>query len=241
MSRILQIETATEICSVSLSNTGVLEDIREISEGRSHAGTLTVFINEILKGNNLSAGDLDAIAVSSGPGSYTGLRIGVSVVKGICYGADLPLIAIPTLEAMYEGLKDKLSLEGRDVDNDAVFVPMIDARRMEVYLAMFNYEGIVVKETCAVIIDPETFNNLLRKNKVHFFGSGSDKLIYTIKSENAIFERGFKMSSANMINIAHRKFKSQQFENIAYFEPFYLKDFIATTPKNKMKFKTEAD
>jgi len=238
---ILNIETATDICSVSLSNNGILKDIREISEGRSHAGTLTVFINEILESNKLSACDLNAVAVSMGPGSYTGLRIGVSVAKGICYGADLPLIAIPTLEAMFVGMQDKLRLEGMDIKSDDIFAPMIDARRMEVYLALFNAEGNVVKETSAVIIEPETFQSYLRKNKMYFFGSGSEKLSNIIISENAIFNGGFKISSSYMIPIAQMKFEKQQFENIAYFEPFYLKDFLATIPKDKMKFKTEAD
>jgi tRNA threonylcarbamoyladenosine biosynthesis protein TsaB len=241
MSILLHIETATDICSVSLSDNGNLKDILEISEGRSHAATLTVFIKEILEKNNLSAKDLDAVAVSMGPGSYTGLRIGVSVAKGICYGSDIPLIAVPTLEAMYVGMKDKLLRGGESIGSDTIFVPMIDARRMEVYLIIFNSEGTVIKDTSAVIVEPETFDSLLRKNKLYFFGSGSGKLSQTIVSENAIFDEEFKISSSFMLPIAQKKFERQQFEDVAYFEPFYLKDFIATIPKNKLKFKTEAD
>jgi tRNA threonylcarbamoyladenosine biosynthesis protein TsaB len=238
---ILHIETATDICSVSLSKNGKQIDIQEKSEERSHASTLTVFINEIFERNRLSANELSAVAVSMGPGSYTGLRIGVSVAKGICYGTDIPLIAIPTLEAMYIGLRDKLHLENHEIPGNSIFAPMIDARRMEVYMSMFNSEGVVVRETSAIVVEPETFNDILRNNKIYFFGTGAAKLNQTIIHDNAIFIDGFELSSNYMIPIAERKLKNKLFENVAYFEPFYLKDFIATIPKNKMKFKTEAD
>ena len=230
---ILHIETATDICSVSLAKDGKLVDIREKSEQRSHAGILTVYIREMFEKNCLSASNLSAVAVSMGPGSYTGLRIGVSVAKGICYGANIPLIAVSTLEAIYTGMRDKLLHEKAEISADTFFAPMIDARRMEVYVSIFNAAGEIVKNTSAVVVEADSFNSYL-SHQVYFFGTGSDKLNQTILSKNAIFVNDFKISSAFMIPIAYRKLKNEDFEDVAYFEPFYLKDFIATTPKNRM-------
>jgi tRNA threonylcarbamoyladenosine biosynthesis protein TsaB len=234
MAMILHIETATDICSVSLARNGRIVDIREKSEDRSHASTLTVFISEILEKNNLSSDELNAVAVSMGPGSYTGLRIGVSVAKGICYGAGIPLIAVPTLEAMYIGMREKLQNAKVKIDPKTVFAPMLDARRMEVYVSLFGIDGKIVEETSALIVGTETFNSYLTENKVYFFGAGSKKLTNTIVNNNAIFVDDFNISSAFMIPIACERFENKVFEDLAYFEPFYLKDFIATTPKRRL-------
>jgi tRNA threonylcarbamoyladenosine biosynthesis protein TsaB len=233
MSLIVQIETATEVCSVSLAEDGKLIAMKETHESRSHAGVLATFINELLEENRIVTKKLSAVAVSMGPGSYTGLRIGVSIAKGLCYGAGIPLIAVSTLESMYLGLLNQLKAKGEAYDQNALFAPMIDARRMEVYTCLFNTEGRMLGETQALILDKDIFRSILKDHKVFFFGSGADKFTPLLEDENARFINNFTSSSADMVTIAYQRYRKQNFENLAYFEPYYLKDFITTIPKKK--------
>jgi tRNA threonylcarbamoyladenosine biosynthesis protein TsaB len=233
MALILYIETATEVCSVVLANEKGVIDSRENTEGRSHASVLTLFIEDILKTYNISARQLDAIAVSSGPGSYTGLRIGVSVAKGICYGANLPLIAVPTLQSMACGFIGQLPVT-TEIDDDTWYCPMIDARRLEVYTALYNRKGDMQSETSAQIIDENSFAGILSVRKIFFFGNGSDKCREIITHPNAKFHPGFVPSAKDMVKTSEKLFHEKKFEDVAYFEPYYLKDFMATIPKNKV-------
>ncbi|MGD2033743.1 MAG: tRNA (adenosine(37)-N6)-threonylcarbamoyltransferase complex dimerization subunit type 1 TsaB [Bacteroidales bacterium] len=231
---ILNIETATEICSVSLSQDDRVIALKETDKEKSHASVLSVFIHDLLKENGLEGKSPDAIAVSMGPGSYTGLRIGVSVAKGLCYGFDIPLIPVPTLEAMSLALIEKLKSEKADIPGNALFSPMLDARRMEVYMALFTAENKIVKDTTAQIITENTFDQLLSKHSIYFFGSGSGKVSELISHENAFFISEFTPSSADLAPVAYAKYKAGEFADLAYFEPFYLKDFITTKPGKKI-------
>jgi tRNA threonylcarbamoyladenosine biosynthesis protein TsaB len=233
MALILHIETATETCSVALANDQGLMDYRENNEGRSHAALLTVFIDDILQKNNLQVRQLDALAVSSGPGSYTGLRIGISAAKGLCFGASKPLISVSTLQSMAFGFMEKMIIE-INKDINAWLCPMIDARRQEVYTSFFDSQGNVQGEVSAEIIEEHSFLHILSKRKVFFFGNGSDKCREIIRHPNAIFVSGFHPSAKNMIKLADKSFQGKDFKDVAYFEPLYLKDFVATTPKNKV-------
>ena len=222
MSIILGIETSTKICSVAVSDGKKLLAIEEEGGAYSHSEKLTVFIQKVLAKANVQLKDLDVIAVSKGPGSYTGLRIGVSVAKGLCYALEKPLIAVDTLQAM---ARNSL-LSGN------LLCPMIDARRMEVYTALYNRENKSVTPISAKIIDENSFSEELTNNQITFFGDGAEKCMEVLgKSANAKFyDKGFP--SAEFINqIALEKFNQQDFEDVAYFEPYYLKDFIGTTPK----------
>jgi tRNA threonylcarbamoyladenosine biosynthesis protein TsaB len=230
MCRILQIETATDVCSVSVAENGKVFAMKETQEGRSHAVVLATFINELLLEYKLTMKILDAVAVSKGPGSYTGLRIGVSVAKGICYATGLPLIGVPTLESMSHGLSAQL----KDAGENYLLAPMIDARRMEVYTALFNSALEVVRETHALVIERDSFESFLIDYAIYFFGSGADKLTNIIQHENARFITDFMISSSHMGELAYQLYLKQKFEDIAYFEPFYLKDFITTIPKKKL-------
>lgn len=234
MGKILQIETATEVCSVSIASEGKVLETIETTKGRSHAAVLSVFIQELINKTGLSADNLDAIAVSMGPGSYTGLRIGVSTAKGLSYGAGLPLIAVPTLESMCYGMLEKIKVEKRKICDHALMAPMIDARRMEVYTAVFTQNIVPVQETSALVIESSSFDDLLKKNKLVFFGEGADKLSDIIVHPNAIFIKEFKLSSAFMTISSFNRFRRKDFVDVAYFEPYYLKDFITTTPKKKL-------
>jgi len=235
MDRILLIETATEVCSVALIENNEVLALREISEGKSHAGVLTLFIQEILEEAKFSIDSLDAVAVSMGPGSYTGLRIGVSVAKGLCYGRDIPLIGIPTLESMFQGMINRLTIMKYDFNDNDIFIPMIDARRLEVYMAIFDGKGKQLKDTCAIIVESDSFKTLLDTSKVFFFGSGALKLKNIITHKNAVFDANFVHSSINMSVLTLNKFHIKKFVDTAYFEPFYLKDFISTVPKKKLQ------
>ncbi|MBL4669618.1 MAG: tRNA (adenosine(37)-N6)-threonylcarbamoyltransferase complex dimerization subunit type 1 TsaB [Flavobacteriales bacterium] len=221
---ILGIETSTKICSVAISDGNKLLALKEEGGEYSHSEKLTVFIQEILKGAGLKLEEIDAVAVSKGPGSYTGLRIGVSVAKGLCYALEKPLIAVDTLQAM--------ALGGSKTEKFDLYCPMIDARRMEVYTALYDDENKMVEMITAKIIDENSFVEVLNEKKIIFFGDGADKCEAILGSNsNAIFsEKG--LPSAEYINqIAIQKFDKQEFEDVAYFEPYYLKDFVATTPK----------
>ncbi len=234
MALILHIETATDVCSVALSNENGLIDIRESTEGRSHASVLTVFIDELLKRNTIVVSDLHAIAVSMGPGSYTGLRIGVSVAKGLCYGGGIPLIALPTLQSMVFGFFRQQKGNPEMTSSDAFYCPMIDARRLEVYTALFSRQGEFASETIAEIINEHSFENILANQIVYFFGNGSNKCSGIITHPNARFIPGLNPSAQDMIALSQQLYQKKEFKDVAYFEPFYLKDFVATTPKNKV-------
>ena len=225
MSLILQIETATTACSVALARDGVLVACKLINERNKHAEVITRFAEELITGAGLSYNDLDAIAVSSGPGSYTGLRIGVSTAKGLCFALEKPLIAVETLESMVYGVINAKRFMG---DKNMLLCPMIDARRMEVYTAIFTADGHRLKPTAAEIIDDGSFGDLLQNKKILFFGDGAEKCREALgKNPNAVFLADFVNSAADITQRAHEKFMRNEFEDVAYFEPYYLKDFIA--------------
>jgi tRNA threonylcarbamoyladenosine biosynthesis protein TsaB len=221
---ILSIETATTNCSVSLSKDGETLLLKEDnSNNYSHAERLHVFIDETLREANIERSELEAIAVSKGPGSYTGLRIGVSAAKGLCYALDIPLISVSTLEALAYQV---------NVDN-GVIVPMLDARRMEVYSAIYSSNLKQVRDIEAQILDESSFTQELSKGKVYFIGNGVEKTKALLKHENAFFIEG-KLPSANQMSaLAYLKYKKSDTEDVAYFEPYYLKDFVALKPKPK--------
>nr|MBC7612905.1 tRNA (adenosine(37)-N6)-threonylcarbamoyltransferase complex dimerization subunit type 1 TsaB [Pseudopedobacter sp.] len=229
MALILQIETATQTCSVALAKDGVVLDFIERTERNIHASVITLFIDELMKKNNYQFSDLNAIAISMGPGSYTGLRIGVSTAKGLCYALDIPLIAINTLEAMSSGfLSNHFS-----VNPDTLFCPMIDARRMEVYCAIYNSKTAVVLETKAEIIDENSFKEVLDSHVIYFFGDGATKCESFLSTHlNARLIDDFENSAKYLSAIAHQKYLQKDFVDVAYFEPFYLKDFIAGKKKS---------
>lgn len=229
MGTIINIETSTHVCSVALCKDNKVISIKENKDGLNHAKLVTSFIEDILKENSLSLKDIDAIAVSKGPGSYTGLRIGVSTAKGLCYGANLKLIAIDTLQAMTADAISKT-----EVNDDTLFCPMIDARRMEVFCAFYNKDNRQTENIKAVIVDNDSFKDVLDKHKVVFFGTGADKCKETITHKNAFFIDNLLPSASNMTELSNSAYNSGKFEDVAYFEPFYLKDFIATTPKKKI-------
>lgn len=223
MSIILNIETATKNCSVSVSDNGKVIALKELNEGKfSHAEKLHSFILDILKEARLTMQDLDAVAVSKGPGSYTGLRIGVSAAKGLCYSLDKPLISVPTLEILALQVPLKVN---------ELSVPMLDARRMEVYSAIFDHHYKQVRETQAEIITEDSFEALLDKHIIYFVGDGTEKCKEVIKHKNARFLAESYPSAREMSVIADQKFQNKNFEDVAYFEPFYLKDFVAGKPK----------
>ncbi|GHC42038.1 tRNA (adenosine(37)-N6)-threonylcarbamoyltransferase complex dimerization subunit type 1 TsaB [Ulvibacter litoralis] len=219
MATLLCIETATTNCSVALSvNGSVIAFQEDTSKEYSHAERLHVFIEEVLAKANLTKQDLDGIAVSKGPGSYTGLRIGVSAAKGLCYALDIPLISIPTLQSLMLQLK---GVEG-------CVVSMLDARRMEVYAAVFSSEGKELRETRAEILTEHSFSEYLEKGKVHFIGSGTDKFEEICTHKNAVFVKEKFPSAQTMAILAEAKHKKSDIEDVAYFEPYYLKDFMGT-------------
>jgi tRNA threonylcarbamoyladenosine biosynthesis protein TsaB len=223
MALVLNIETATTNCSVSLSNDGETLVLKEDnSAGYSHAETLHVFIDELFKSTNIKPSAIDAVAVSKGPGSYTGLRIGVSSAKGLCFALNKPLIAIDTLESLAHQVQAK----------DGFIVPMLDARRMEVYSAIYNFKLELFREIKAEVLTEESFKALLETNKVYFIGSGVEKTKSLIQHPNAIFIDE-KLPSANeMAFLSELKYKKSDTEDVAYFEPYYLKDFVALKKKN---------
>jgi len=194
---------------------------------------LTRFIQEILDSQNLEASSLDAVSVSKGPGSYTGLRIGVSTAKGLAYGAGIKLIGINSLQALNEAVIREYS-EELTADADILLCPMIDARRMEVFMALYNTDNQPVKETSAEIISPDTFSPYTNNNKLWLFGTGAAKCREIVDHPNIRFPDNIEPSAKNMIELSEKAFNEQQFEDVAYFEPFYLKDFVATIPKNKV-------
>jgi tRNA threonylcarbamoyladenosine biosynthesis protein TsaB len=236
MSLILNLETASPVCSVALSRDGRVIGARESTEDKSHATRLTIFIGEILAENNLTADDLDAISLSMGPGSYTGLRIGASVAKGIAYGAGKPVIGLPTLKALAHGFKSEYQkdLPENNHPGQVLFCPMLDARRMEVYSAVYDSDLYEILPVAATILEPGTFSEILEKQIVCFFGTGSVKAAEIISHPNARFYPGVELSASFQSEPAESLFRSGDFLDTAYFEPHYLKEFIASIPKNKV-------
>ncbi len=226
MSYILHIETSTEVCSVSVSEDGLSVFSQEDLNGPSHAVSLGVFVDEALSFVDSHAMPLDAVAVSCGPGSYTGLRIGVSMAKGICYGRNIPLIGLPTLEVMCVPV-----LLREELPDDALLCPMIDARRMEVYAAIYDRALNVVRETAADIVDEQSYLEYLDKGPVYFFGNGAAKCREKITHPNARFIDGIRPLAKWMFPLAEKANVRQDYKDVAYFEPFYLKEFVASQPK----------
>jgi len=219
---ILCIETSTTNCSVSLSKKGETLVLKEdYNNNYSHAERLHLFIEEVINEANISKKELSAVAISKGPGSYTGLRIGVSTAKGLCFALDIPLISVSTLEALADQVKV----------NDGVVIPMLDARRMEVYSAVFDKYNNQIRETKAQVLDENSFKSYLNEGKVYFIGYGVQKSKEVIIHQNAFFIENKLPSSENISKIAYEKYKKSDIEDVAYFEPFYLKDFIALKPK----------
>ena len=235
MAGILHIETATQVCSVALSANGGILQIRETREKNSHSTTITVFIEEIMKIAGIPFSALDAVAVSMGPGSYTGLRIGVSTAKGICYALDKPLIAVGTLQSMAAGAKKGMESQSTGTLSLPILLcPMIDARRMEVYNGLYDTELNLFREIRAEIILESSFAAELDQHQVWFFGDGADKCKPLLGNHpHARFIDDFQLSASYMISLAEAKFKRSEFEDVVYFEPYYLKDFIPGIPKVK--------
>ncbi len=228
MALILHIETATDVCSVALANDGVLIDEVHATEARSHATQLTLLIEKICKQHSISYSSLHAVAVSKGPGSYTGLRIGVATAKGLCYALEKPLIAVNTLETFTHELLLQKNNVADKLSSADLFCPMIDARRMEVYSALFNQQKEFVRETKAEIITEQSFAEELQKHKIVFFGDGASKCKSLLQHQtNAVFVDDFIPSARGQIEIASNAFQQNHFEDIAYFEPFYLKEFVS--------------
>jgi tRNA threonylcarbamoyladenosine biosynthesis protein TsaB len=224
---ILCLETATKVCSVALCDRTGIISVMESHENKSHATQLTLFIEELLRKANIRTAELEAVAVSKGPGSYTGLRIGVSVAKGIAYGASVPLIGIDTTRSMFNGMIC-IAEEKYGTDNTSLFCPMIDAKRMEVYYSLFDAEGKVIKGISAEIIDEKSFCNIPESVKMVFFGDGAGKCINVTSHKNSVFDNDFAVTAAFMLKTVFEEFDAGHFEDVAYFEPFYLKDFITT-------------
>ena len=225
---LLHIETSTTVCSVALSLNGTVIFEKSSFDGPSHAALLGVYVEEAIEKVKSQHLNLEAVAISSGPGSYTGLRIGVSLAKGLCYGYNIPLIAIPTLSIL-------ASTAIRQVeDSSALYCAMLDARRMEVYAAIYRADLQQERETSADIVTADIYSSYLRENKVYFFGNGAAKCKDVIVSPNAYFLDDIIPLAIHMIPLAERAFETKKFEDVAYFEPFYLKEFQATVAKNKV-------
>lgn len=223
MGLILNIETATTNCSVCLSKDEQILAVRENNTPNySHAEQLHVFIKKCTEEAGYKLADLDAIAISKGPGSYTGLRIGVSAAKGLCYALDKPLISIATLKSMASQI---------EVGKKEIVIPVLDARRMEVYAAIFDAELNQIMETRAEIISSDSFSDYLEHEKVHFVGSGAEKMKSVLNHDHLVFHTEVVPSAKDMAILSNKKLNIGEFEDVAYFEPYYLKDFILTTKK----------
>lgn len=227
MSCILNIETSTGVCSVAISDNGQVVFNKEDHSGPNHAVKLGVYVDEALSFIDAHGIPLEAVAVSCGPGSYTGLRIGVSMAKGICYGRDVKLISIPTLELMAV----PVLLGEHPAEEDALIVPMLDARRMEVYAKVMDRALKEVRPIQADIVDAETYKEYLDRGTVYFFGNGAEKCMEVINHPNARLVKGIEPLAKNMAPLAEKRFVEGKFEDVAYFVPFYLKDFVAKMPK----------
>lgn len=227
MSCILNIETSTDVCSVAISDNGQVIFNKEDHSGPNHAVKLGVYVDEALSFIDAHGIPLEAVAVSCGPGSYTGLRIGVCMAKGICYGRDVKLISIPTLELMAV----PVLLGEHPTEEDALIVPMLDARRMEVYAKVMDRALKEVRPIQADIVDADTYKEYLDRGTVYFFGNGAEKCMEVINHPNARLVKGIEPLAKNMAPLAEKRFVEGKFEDVAYFVPFYLKDFVAKMPK----------
>ncbi len=225
MTHILCIETATEICSVAIAKNGETIALVEDTQGNNHASQLHILVAKALEQSNLHFSDLQAVAVSKGPGSYTGLRVGVSAAKGYCYALQIPLIAINTLQSLANGFRQN------NPCYSGLICPMIDARRMEVYCALFNQTLHEVLPTQANIIDEASFLEQLSQNQIVFIGNGAAKCQNTIVHKQAKFDISVRCNASYLSQLAHDAFIQNIFEDVAYFEPYYLKDFIGTVAK----------
>jgi tRNA threonylcarbamoyladenosine biosynthesis protein TsaB len=221
MALILNIETASPVCSVCLSKDGVLIDCREDLTGNSHAKILTVFINDLFAENGISMAALDAVAVSAGPGSYTGLRIGTSVAKGLCYALNKPLIAVPTLLSMAKGMQQNYNV------SSAYYMPVLDARRMDVYTSIYDSGLNEVLKTACITINSEFERSLNELENIYIGGNGADKCRQVFSPEKFHYVEKNNCDSRHMIPFSHKKYMENDFENTALFEPFYLKEFPA--------------
>lgn len=229
MTRIIMIETSTALCSTALAENGTITSYRESSESRRHASLTAPFIKEMLDGRGIGVQDCDAVCVSMGPGSYTGLRVGTSTAKGLCFGAGIPLLAVGTLDILAaQAVSDGLLPEGC-----RYVVPMIDARRMEVYTALYSPDGTRLSEIKPEIVEKGSFAKQLAEGPVLFIGDGADKCREALEHENAYFEQCFPKAYA-MLRPAEAEYENKRFKDIAYFEPFYLKQFIATVSGKKL-------
>ena len=225
MTYILNIETTTKVCSVSVSKNGEDYLHKEVeTPNYSHSETLNVFIEEMINASDLSLKDFNAIAVSGGPGSYTGLRIGTSSAKGLCYALDIPLIAVQTMKGMFEFIQRRYS-------DFELYIPMIDARRMEVYASIFTQNGEVLKDVSADILEEGIYQEYIGDKRTLIFGNGAEKSREIFTSSQFDFDIATNVSALGMNRIAYDKYQKKQFEDLAYFEPNYLKDFIAGKPK----------
>ena len=221
MGLILNIESSSTNCSISVSKNGKLIDFIEKNDPKyRQSNTIHQNILDLIKKNNLNFNDFAAVAVSKGPGSYTGLRVGISSAKGLCYALDIPLISIPTLDSLSRKIKI----------NDGYIVPLIDARRMEVYTAIFDSKYSCIEPTSAKILDAKSYNKILESNSVYFVGNATQKLNTIINHKNAVFSEQLP-SASQMCNLSPQKFEAKIFEDTAYFEPYYLKDFVAFPSK----------
>ena len=230
MSTILHIETSTDVCSVAVSEDSQVIFQQEDHSGPNHAERLGTMVDEALSFTDNHAIPFDAVAVSGGPGSYTGLRIGVSMAKGICYGRDLKLIAVPTLELLC------VPVLLREIpEEDALLCPMLDARRMEVYAGIYDRALKPVREIRADIVTAETYKEYLDAHPIYFFGNGAGKCMETISHPNAHLIKGIEPLAKWMQPLAERRFLNEQFEDVAYYVPFYLKDFVAKKAKDLLK------
>jgi|DewCreStandDraft_4_1066084.scaffolds.fasta_scaffold46466_3 tRNA threonylcarbamoyladenosine biosynthesis protein TsaB len=229
MAYILLIETSTELCSVALEKDGELISIKESDNNNSHSLNIALFIEQVLKEADIKPEKLDAVAIGKGPGSYTGLRIGVSSAKGLCYGLGIPLIAVDSLLTLAYNAKSNYALQ-----SGATLCPMIDARRMEVYSAIYAENLSLIREVRADIVDENTYFDFYKDNNFYYFGNGAVKCREILSSsKNTHYLENVNISSRGMIKSAEEKFQKNDFENLAYFEPFYLKDFIAAKSKIK--------
>ncbi len=251
MERIILIETSTALCSVALAENGEIASYKESSAPKAHASLTAVFIDEILKERGLTLADCDAVCVSMGPGSYTGLRVGVSTAKGLCFGSGKPLLAVGTLDTLVAQAAHLIPDSSqnfipdysqhvipdliRDLPTDGFhhIIPMVDARRMEVYTAVFTPDGQQLTETAPVIVDESSFSEQLAEGPTLFIGDGAGKCADILKHPNAHFIQCCPQASA-MLKPALKAFRSGRFEDVAYFEPFYLKEFVATVSRKKL-------
>ncbi|MBW8686295.1 tRNA (adenosine(37)-N6)-threonylcarbamoyltransferase complex dimerization subunit type 1 TsaB [Chitinophaga rhizophila] len=225
MSLILHIDTATSVGSVCLSKNGQVLQTLVNEKQQDHAASMTLFIKEVMQQQGIVPGDLDAVAVSAGPGSYTGLRVGVATAKGLCYTWEKPLIAVSTLQMMAQGVLTQTQ------DNNALYCPMLDARRMEVYTAIYDGGLNVIVDPHALILTPDAFGEQISKQKIYFFGNGSDKWQQLMTpNEHALFIP-YILNAADMVPLATAAYEHKSFEDVAYFSPFYLKPFHSTIKK----------